>query len=87
MRLLWPAASSSWSSSSTATASSACAAHTGVIIPTNTRPGGNLGAALHALPSRQMPSIVHHAGLELFEVRWLITCVMPPRFKTATGDG
>ncbi len=53
---------------------------------TNTRPGANLRSTVHALPSRQMPSIVHHAGLGAVEVRWLITCVMPPRFRTATGN-
>jgi hypothetical protein len=31
---------------------------------------------MHGLPSRQMPSIVHRAGLGAVEVRWLITGVM-----------
>lgn len=38
-----------------------------------TRPGDDLGSAMHALPSRQMPTVVHHAGLGAVEVRWLIT--------------
>jgi hypothetical protein len=37
------------------------------------------------LPSRQMPSIVHHAGLGVVEVRWLITDVMATAIQASYG--
>lgn len=42
-------------------------------------------SSLHALPSRQMPLIVHHAGLGVVEVRWLITDVMATAIQASYG--
>jgi hypothetical protein len=55
--------SPTWLSSTAATCSSS-------------RPRAYTASSLYALPSRQMPLSVHHAGLGFVEVRWLITHVM-----------
>lgn len=68
-----------WASNNTSTSSSSSASSS------SSRPRAHLTSSLHALPSRQMPSIVHHAGLGFVEVRWLITDVMATAFRASYG--